>query len=326
MRLTALAAGRPVEVWTLTATYAGGSAGLLLAAAAPMSDRSPVLLDLSASLGCAAVAGLLWWRGARWGRPVLLAVALAGSVLVSLLVASSATAVGATVTAFAYVWIAVYAGHFFPRREAWLVAVTITVGYALGMWGNEPPDSATAYLVVVATIWVAVTVLANLVEQLRRAASSDDLTGLLNRAGFRESALRLQALARRTDVPLSLVVVDLDGFKAVNDRRGHAAGDRVLVEVAHRWGEVLRASDLLARLGGDEFVLLLPGADGRDVDTALARLREVSPVGWSCGVAVWRPDESLEACLTRADRALYADKRDRSGDFAGRSRPAIAGE
>jgi len=305
--MVSLTRGRPAETWTLTLMYAAGSAGCLLAAVFPMSGRAPVgLIYLMSAVGAVVALGV-WTLGTRSGRVMHLAVALK-IALVSLLVAQSATPQGAVVTAFAYLWVAVYAAHFLERRAAWLYSGLITVGYAVAMAVNEPTDSISAYVIVVATIWVAVTVLSNLVNTMRAQAVSDQLTGLLNRAGFRAAAEREQSLAARTGSPLSLAVIDLDDFKSVNDRDGHEGGDRVLVELAARWSALLRRSDVLGRYGGDEFVLLMPATDGPAAQVALARLRVDSPIAWSSGVAQWVAGESLDECLARADRVLYADK------------------
>jgi diguanylate cyclase (GGDEF)-like protein len=148
--------------------------------------------------------------------------------------------------------------------------------------------------------------------RLHRQAVTDPLTGLLNREGLREAAATAVASCRKRDLPLTLVHLDLDHFKDVNDSFGHVAGDRVLRESAERWSTALGAGDTLARVGGDEFLFLLPGSDRAAAERLVERLRFRSPIGWSHGSAELGPDDDLESCLLHADAALYAakDRRD----------------
>ena len=303
-----LAAGRPAEIWTLAVLYAASAVGCMIAAAFPMSDQAPLPLIWVVAAVSALMAAALWLFGAAVTRPVVhLGVAVSIGIK-SLLIAYAATPQGEIVTAFGYLWVAVYAAHFFGRREAWRHTALITVGFGVAVWVNDGPIAPSAYVIVVATIWVAVTVLSNLTTRLRENAATDQLTGLLNRSGFRAAAEREHALSLRTAVPVSLVVIDLDGFKAINDWRGHAAGDQVLVELADMWRLRLRRCDVIGRHGGDEFVLLLPATDHEQATLVISRLRDGSPIGWSAGVAEWRPEESFEACLSRADTNLYLAK------------------
>ncbi|PWR21967.1 GGDEF domain-containing protein [Zavarzinia compransoris] len=167
---------------------------------------------------------------------------------------------------------------------------------------------------------------------LERAAHFDALTGLVNRHRFHALAAPLLQQAAREGHDLSLLMLDLDHFKAVNDRYGHAAGDRVLRATADRMRAALRARDIAARLGGEEFAALLPGTAPADARLIAERLRaaiaaapvEVGDaaiaVTVSIGLAGARPGETeLAAVLARADEALYAAKR------AGRDRVAAAG-
>jgi two-component system, cell cycle response regulator len=174
-------------------------------------------------------------------------------------------------------------------------------------------------------------------REQQKLAVTDGLTGLFNRRFF-EEVLRLEAeRALRGDVPLALLVADLDHFKDVNDAYGHQSGDAVLVEAAARLKHSLRASDVLARYGGEEFVAILPDA-GRetaleiaercrsalaDEPVLLAGRQRVTVTG-SFGIAVLGADAGSAAArdavglLGRADRALYAAKN------AGRDRVSIA--
>ncbi|MET3604693.1 diguanylate cyclase (GGDEF)-like protein [Sphaerotilus sulfidivorans] len=151
-------------------------------------------------------------------------------------------------------------------------------------------------------------------QALRRLALHDSLTGAVNRRGFMD---RL-AQAQQQQALLSLVMIDIDHFKRINDRHGHAAGDGVLREVAARLRRQMRGADLLGRLGGEEFALLLPATDlaGALAQAELARqaLRRepmaiAGTVTASFGVAQWDGSESAADWLHRADLALYQAKR-----------------
>ena len=167
--------------------------------------------------------------------------------------------------------------------------------------------------------------------QLRRLASTDSLTGAASRLAFDEAAGRETERARRFRTPLTLVLLDLDRFKQVNDTHGHLVGDAVLSEVAARLRDALRESDVLGRIGGEEFAILLPMTDAAAAAETAQRLasalraRPVTrgplsvTVTASFGVAAVDPDRPFEAARLRADRALYEAKR------LGRDRVEAAG-
>jgi two-component system cell cycle response regulator len=164
-------------------------------------------------------------------------------------------------------------------------------------------------------------------ERLAGLARKDPLTGLPNRRALEEELPRALARALRAGEPLSVVVLDVDRFKEVNDRHGHAAGDAVLAAVAGRAAAALRGSDVIARFGGEEFAVVLPGADLARAAEAAERIREAVAaeavtaggaalsVTVSLGCATLLPDErDARALLARADARLYEAKR------AGRNR------
>jgi diguanylate cyclase (GGDEF)-like protein len=186
---------------------------------------------------------------------------------------------------------------------------TIGVASAAALAICGLPGLVTAWVLVAGSCALAGEALSRLNTRLRTQLVTDPLTGLLNRSGFATSAERMLALATRVNLPVSVALIDLDGFKQVNDRGGHAAGDELLVELGQAWTEELRGSEVLARVGGDEFALLLV-ADNAAAADALRRLRAVSPVGWSAGMVEWRRGESLEGAMRRADEELYRAKRE----------------
>jgi diguanylate cyclase (GGDEF)-like protein len=161
-----------------------------------------------------------------------------------------------------------------------------------------------------------------LMEELRIRASVDALTGLLNRRRWMERLAEEHArLLRQTDRPYTLLAIDLDHFKTVNDQHGHAIGDAVLRHVAERIQNCLRQTDAAGRLGGEEFIVLLPDTDLAAARPLAERLRATlaqSPlphpnlpliVTASLGLAQVLPsDTSYEDVMLRADRALYRAK------------------
>jgi diguanylate cyclase (GGDEF)-like protein len=155
-------------------------------------------------------------------------------------------------------------------------------------------------------------------QALHRMATSDTLTGLPNRAVCRQ---RLTAELNDGPDGLTVLFCDLDGFKPVNDRLGHAAGDQLLITVADRLRAGLRDGDLVSRFGGDEFVVVCRGADAAAAACDGIRAMVTRPIpaggetvriGISVGLAEARPGDSTDALLQRADLAMYAAKREKS--------------
>ncbi len=152
-------------------------------------------------------------------------------------------------------------------------------------------------------------------ERLRYMSTHDTLTGFYNRAFFEEEMVRLR---EERLAPVSVVMVDVDGLKGVNDTLGHAAGDKVLKQTASVLMSVFRTEDIVARIGGDEFVVLLPGADHTVVDKTVQRVRDVVAqasrsmgglgLSLSIGVATADDPEMLAETLKLADERMYRDK------------------
>jgi two-component system cell cycle response regulator len=157
--------------------------------------------------------------------------------------------------------------------------------------------------------------------ELERMAVTDELTGMLNR---RAALVRLDeevSRARRSHAPLSVILIDLDHFKNVNDEFGHAVGDHVLQSVSGRLRKVEREYDVLARYGGEEFLIIAPDTDrdgavilgerarGQFAEHAVSFPGGSVSVTLSAGVASLLPADSADGLLGRADAALYESKR-----------------
>jgi diguanylate cyclase (GGDEF)-like protein len=165
---------------------------------------------------------------------------------------------------------------------------------------------------------------------IRELAIRDELTGVFNRRELIRAVQQEQQRAERHGAPFCLCLIDLDHFKRINDRYGHAAGDHVLKRIAARIQEDIRKIDCFGRYGGEEFLLMLVGTDAEAAQGLLDRIRrnietldfpdelDGQPVTISAGIAQYRDREAIEDTLARADRALYRAKRE------GRNRVAVA--
>jgi diguanylate cyclase (GGDEF)-like protein len=178
----------------------------------------------------------------------------------------------------------------------------------------------------------------NAENALRRIAFEDPLTGLANRRVLQELWEHHAAMGAVTDTMMAVLLIDLDGFKAVNDSLGHDAGDKLLKTVATRLKGCVREGDLVCRIGGDEFAILLPGLHTAwTAEAVCARIGAVlrepimtdgheAAVGASVGVSLYPQDgNELQLLIRRADEALYRRKAERKGDGSGFGRLRQAG-
>lgn len=159
------------------------------------------------------------------------------------------------------------------------------------------------------------------IAELEAHADVDPLLDILNRRGFERELVRSLAYVRRYGTSAALLFIDLDGFKGINDRYGHAAGDALLKAVAAALGGNVRASDVVARLGGDEFGVLMwnldearAGAKAREMESLIAGLRAehggaALSVGASAGAVALAADATAPAIIDAADKAMYVRKR-----------------
>lgn len=154
-------------------------------------------------------------------------------------------------------------------------------------------------------------------EELRALSVTDSLTGIHNRRYFQERLTTEMARVERGGGELSVIMLDIDHFKRINDQHGHAVGDRVLQAVCERIGGRLRCTDVFCRLGGEEFMVLCPDIDGEQAHVLAVELwqglrsapiDEVGIVTASFGIASWKVGEGADALLLRADSGVYAAK------------------
>lgn len=160
-------------------------------------------------------------------------------------------------------------------------------------------------------------------EILSQLSTTDPATGLLNMRGLHLILRRVLARAKRDETGGALIVIDLDGFKAINDSYGHTAGDEVLQSVARHLVDAVREGDEVARLGGDEFAILMPGVSRPEADlraNAISKSLNDLIVPWngraiqvrgSVGGACYGPHDDMDTIYRRADEEMYRQKSDR---------------
>jgi diguanylate cyclase (GGDEF)-like protein len=292
-------------------TFAGAVSSLA-AALFPSSPEAPVELFRIVAVLALTCSVLLLWLADRVPGWLPHAAVAGGTLAISVLIARAATGVSTVVTATDYIWMGVYVSFFFSRVAARLHLALIAVAFGVAVVANTHGVPAEAFVLMTASIIVATETIGRQSDRLRHEAHTDPLTGLLNRKGVAPAVDRAFTLADRTGIPLTIGLIDLDRFKEVNDRDGHAAGDRLLVNMTRTWSEELQAGDIFARLGGDEFLVVLVGSSDEEAKRFFERLLFISPASWSAGVIKRNQGEDLSACLARADNALYESKRSRA--------------
>jgi diguanylate cyclase (GGDEF)-like protein len=219
-----------------------------------------------------------------------------------------------------YLWVTLYAAYFLGRWATAAHLGLMAAAYTTMLVAIDPgPIGPSRWLTTMGLATgsaIVVRLLSERVErlvaELRLAAATDPLTGLLNRRAFSERCGDELARARRSGEAFAALLIDVDHFKQINDREGHAAGDAALVDLAAALTGQLREIDTVARLGGDEFAVLLPATGVAAAQATAERLCERAAVPISIGTAVYGIDGHTTDELARAaDAALYEAKRRR---------------
>lgn len=261
--------------------------------------------------------GLILLFGRRLPERVIKLVAISGTIAAVSLMVSQILPLGAAL--MFYCWPAVAVGYFGTKREVVGNLVFIAVGSAVALLASQSGEiTGSTWLATVGICTMVAFTVGHLAEQVAKLATTDELSGLLNRRAFGPILEREFERARTSDLPISVVVFDLDHFKRVNDRFGHAAGDAAINRFGALLAAELRDVDVAARVGGEEFTAILFGMDERAAtrwaqgvsalliaDTLDERVALSTSVGVaSDGPGVATPEDLLQA----ADRALYAAK------------------
>ena len=318
--------------WALLAAAAFSLAGIV----AFPEDPLEAAIGLGLSLCCVGTAIVLRLRPER--VPLWIAHAILAATTVAISVEIHSNLRPANDDEILYLWVAIFVFYFLGRRAGLAHMALVAVGYWAAIFTTEAATSEDhlRWLITIGTLTVAGVLVDHLarrqdvtIQRLNDAVRSDPLTGLLNRKGFAEAFAVALASAGRRQASFAVLVGDLDRFKLVNDRLGHAEGDATLKAVAALLDQSTRGHDRAARLGGEEFAVLASDVDAEQARQAAERLRAAIetafaasrvPVTISLGVAVY-PEHGTDsnALMLAADRALYAAK------SSGRNRVVVAG-
>ncbi len=303
---------RQSELSLATAVFfaAGGLFSVLSLTAFSTSEPPRNPYTLLAVFVAFPLAVIVLLRGDRL-RP-LTAGALMSATAALLLVFASSAATGyrAIHIGLLFVTIFIFFIWFMPRWIARVVGWSWMTLYAVGVVMRFDGEVLLPLMSLIATTLIVGELIGRFKDGLEAQSLTDPLCGVWNRRGFGILLDRAVTDAARSGTPLSVLYLDLDGFKRVNDERGHEEGDRVLIRFARAVDEESRPQDVVARLGGDEFVLLLPAATEVDARAVMRRLVErITHVGWTCGVAQLQAGEDAAAFISRADELMLALKR-----------------
>lgn len=260
--------------------------------------------------GTAVIGLLVLLRGRRLRRPA--AGTITGLFMVFLVLAAAVidSLHRAMVAGVLIVGAILIFAWFMSPWVARLVGYSGLIAYGAVLATHYPGSDTGLVIVAVSALSVLlVEVFGRFKRRLQQASLTDHLCQVWNRAGFERLLEKEIRTVDRTHAPLSLLYLDLDGFKDVNDREGHLAGDRVLQEVSRSLEAGVRARDTVARIGGDEFVVILPKTTAADAQDLGMRLRrEVTACDWSFGVAEYRSGESAQQFTERSDAELLKRK------------------
>ena len=308
-------AGMSGPVWSLVAWAIVMALVSLLNVLALAVAGDPLVAKLAVLGYWAGVAVLVRALGPR--TPGWLVHLLVDSNIVVLCL-TSATAlndVRAAATLMFLVVPAVFVATWMSRQQMAAHLIVLVIGSAAVIVIIGPDrDTVRLWLTLLAVCLALAYFVHALVTHLNQQAIVDPLTGLFNRAGL-ELATGARGRSLNGVLPRTVVVVDLDGFKAVNDTRGHTAGDELLREVGSTMRAHLRPSDTVTRTGGDEFVILLSRTDVNRASGIVDRLIEALPLPASVGMVDWPEGIDIDTAIAAADALMYQEKAARRRDM-----------
>lgn len=305
-----LASLRALPALTAATASMYGVAAVLLVAGALTRQPGKNPRWVISSLAVVAVVFFVWTllRGARFTRTEALVMTVAQVVVIGSLTWTTHLTLGAFANGMVLPIVGVYSVWFLHPVGARAVLYGGTTWWFVAIvHQRESVLLPMAAAVAIQTV-IAAEIFGRIKERMEHLLRTDPLTGALNRRGITEVLDREIVRSARRSQSISVIAVDLDGLRAVNNTHGHRAGDELLESVTDHWARQMRRRDALGRTGGDEFLIVLPSTTKEQAETIVDRLAAGSPGSWSAGVAQAKPGDSVFTMLERADQRMYAVK------------------
>jgi len=282
--------------------------GLLSLSVARWQTISP-LGSTSVIVIASLTALAIWWYRWRLAVWVLIAQAPYAAVLLALGLWAAGPDLASMFSLF-YVLVILYGTFFLRLRFALALIVLCSATFAAAVLARGEPDWVPQVVRVFGTSLTIGLFVGLMVKRFHERAVRDPLTGLLNRRMWESLVAREISKAERSGQSFSILLLDLDGFKTINDRHGHLRGDEILKEVADVLRSFLRDEDSPCRWGGDEFAVLLTDCDAARLRGVVKRLHDelAGTLEVSIGGATWSPGATRAELFQRADESLYAAK------------------
>ena len=317
-------AGLPGPVWSMVAWALVMALTMGLNVLTYWFNGGPLVSRMFAAgywLTLVVLLAVLRSRAPSWLIHLLVDVNI---LVVAAISATAPTELRSGINAMYFVIPAVYVATWLPRRQMILHLGLLSVAAGVGLITagvrlDVVTDMIRVYIVVMAICWGLAWFVYLLVAHLNQQVMIDPLTGLMNRTGLATVAGSYTRAGMRGE-PKTVIVIDLDGFKRINDTEGHEAGDEVLRQTAAALRAALRPNDTVTRMGGDEFVVLLDSASPTEAREVVARITRAMPIPFSSGVALWHDGTRIDDAVAAADAAMYQEKAAKRGERSSESR------
>lgn len=304
----------PALTLTSSAMYAASLLFLLIGLITWVPERNPVWVFV---VGLSAAVGALVWavmRGQNFTPREAQYFMVVQLATIGAMTWNTEQPMGAFTNGTTLPVIGIFAVWFLPQPKSRLIFYAGVLFWLAAILRQDERSLFGYSLILAAQTIIATEVFRQIKLRMDRLVRTDPLTDVLNLRGVSEALNREMARASRRGSLLTVVAIDLDGLRALNNTRGHRAGDELLRAVTEHWRSEVRPFDLIGRTGGDEFIIVLPDTSLGEASRVVERLAASSPGEWSAGLAQLKAEDTVASLLERADQRMYVEKASRYAD------------